>query len=137
MEGPRVYSIRGAVQNSAKDQGAAQGFASPTGKAEKGGVRQKHGGFGTPEYAAWGAMIQRCTNTRHPRWKHYGGRGIAICARWRHSFAAFLSDMGCRPTSDHTLDRRDNDGNYEPSNCRWATWSEQRRNRRDAAELVA
>lgn len=85
------------------------------------------------EYAAWGAMIQRCTNPRHPRWKYYGARGITVCARWRQSFDAFLADMGRKPHPSLTLDRRNNDGHYEPGNCRWATWTEQRANRRKAA----
>lgn len=100
-------------------------------------MRLVHGGFGTPEYAAWGAMIQRCTNPRHPRWKYYGARGITICQRWRDSFPAFLADMGPRPSAGHSLDRVNNDGHYEPSNCRWATWPEQRANRSDSGLAAA
>ena len=76
-------------------------------------------------------MIQRCTNERAANFKYYGGRGIRVCQQWRDSFEAFLADMGERPEGK-TLDRINNDGNYEPGNCRWATWSEQRRNRRAA-----
>lgn len=83
------------------------------------------------EYAAWAAMIQRCTNPKNPRWKYYGARGISICKRWRHSFENFLTDMGKKPRPELTLDRKDNNGNYEPSNCWWATWSQQNNNRRD------
>jgi len=82
-----------------------------------------------PLYKTWENMIRRCHSETHERFKDYGGRGITVCARWRSSFYAFLVDMGDRPDG-LTLDRRDNDGNYEPSNCRWATLSEQQLNRR-------
>jgi hypothetical protein len=86
---------------------------------------------GTVEYRTWEDMITRCTNPRTKGWPHYGGRGITVCDRWRDRFAAFLADMGRRPSPAHSLDRfPNNDGNYEPGNCRWATWSEQMRNRR-------
>lgn len=85
----------------------------------------------SPEYGIWAHMIQRCTNPNHPAWKNYGGRGITVCERWRESFAAFFADMGQRPTGLF-LDRTDNDGNYEPGNCRWTTRSVNNRNRRDS-----
>jgi hypothetical protein len=99
--------------------------------------RLTHGKYGIPEDRAWGAMIQRCTNPKHPRWRYYGARGIAVCERWLYSFSAFMEDMGPRPSQEHSLDRIDNEGNYEPGNCRWATRSEQRCNRRDAGQLRA
>lgn len=96
-------------------------------------TRHGHGasraGKRTPTYVSWNNMIQRATNPRHPAWKNYGGRGITVCARWR-DFANFLADMGERPEG-LSLDRIDNDGDYQPSNCRWATRAQQRLNQRN------
>lgn len=88
----------------------------------------EHGQTGTQIYNCWKGMIDRCTNPRDKRYADYGGRGISVCTRWR-VFANFLADMGPRPAG-HSIDRIDNDGNYEPGNCRWATAKQQRGNRR-------
>lgn len=91
--------------------------------------RSQMGGRNTSStFHVWAAMIQRCTNPRNRDWGLYGGRGITVCERWR-IFAHFLADMGEAPEG-LTLDRRDNDGNYEPGNCRWVTPFEQVHNRR-------
>lgn len=82
----------------------------------------------TATYKSWHGMIQRCTNPNNKRWDDYGGRGITVCKRWR-SFENFLADMGERPKK-RSLDRKDNDGNYTPRNCRWATDAQQRANKR-------
>lgn len=89
-----------------------------------------HGMSASRTYGKWSSMVSRCTNPNDPRWEDYGGRGITVCLRWRHSFLYFLADMGEAPEG-LTLDRfPNNDGNYEPGNCRWATPSEQVANRR-------
>ena len=86
----------------------------------------KRGGR-TPEFDIWCGMRQRCSDPSYKSFKHYGGRGIKVCARWG-DFVAFLQDMGPRPSPAHSIERNDSNGNYEPNNCRWATHKEQMRN---------
>jgi hypothetical protein len=96
---------------------------------------QCRGGRRPAEYEIWSQMLRRCSNPRNPNFRYYGERGIVVCERWK-SFQDFLCDMGPRPSPLHSLDRIDNDGNYEPGNCRWATRDEQMRNTRRTQMLT-
>lgn len=111
----KVYKLTKLTEGRIKTCGCSQKLKSK--------YRQK------PGYSSWSGMIHRCYSPHNPGYKHYGGRGITVCKRWRESFLAFLADMGARPPG-YSLDRINPDGNYEPNNCRWATFQQQTQNRR-------
>ena len=96
----------------------------------------KHGMEGTRVYNIWQMMKGRCYDVNDQCYGTYGGRGITVCDSWKNDFAAFYADMGDPPSDKHSIDRRDNDGNYEPGNCRWATPKEQANNRRSNIMLT-
>jgi hypothetical protein len=89
----------------------------------------------TAEYSTWISMRQRCSDANSPSYERYGGRGISVCERWL-SYDSFLEDMGRKPSPEYSIERIDNSGNYEPSNCKWATVKEQVRNRRSNRMLT-
>lgn len=90
----------------------------------------------TVEYCTWQRIIARCSYPKYRDYSNWGGRGIGVCERWRKSFVAFLEDMGPRPSSRHSIDRKDNSRGYEPDNCRWATPKEQANNKRSSRVLT-
>jgi len=96
-------------------------------------MREHHGMSNTPEYRTWVGMNRRCSDPKDVGFKHYGGRGIAVCDQWRESFLAFYADMGKRPAG-MSLDRINVNGPYAPDNCRWATQKQQVSNRRNSAQ---
>lgn len=92
-----------------------------------------HGLSRTPTYSVWATMMQRCANEKDRNYPHYGGRGITVCKRW-HKFENFFADMGRKPDG-LTIERRDNNKGYRPSNCYWATYTEQARNKRSTVRV--
>ena len=89
-----------------------------------------------PAYVCWKSMKARCVNSNRKDYSRYGGRGVKVCAQWMNSFENFLKDMGERPSKDHSLDRIDPAGNYEPGQCKWSTSKQQSRNRRSNTLLT-
>jgi hypothetical protein len=89
-----------------------------------------HGMSNTPEFQTWARMLGRCNNPNNNKFKDYGKRGIKVCEAWEHDFMAFFKHVGPKPSSKHSIDRIENDGNYKPGNVRWATKSVQANNRR-------
>lgn len=100
-------------------------------RAGPNGSRTTHNLSNTPEYATWQSIKQRCFNKNNRAWIRYGGRGITMAEEWVDSFESFFEHVGPKPSAKHSIDRIDNDGNYEPGNVRWATSKQQRNNRRD------
>lgn len=92
-------------------------------------LNRKHGHAGTYAYNSWCSMLSRCNNPKDPSYEYYGGRGIKVYPRWRENFEDFLADMGPR-SRDYSLERINNNGDYEPSNCKWIPKSDQGKNRR-------
>src|SRR6267142_4778572 len=114
-----------------------KGYSSSCGCLRKETVAkrsQKHSDYVSKEYTAWSAMLRRCRNSKDPAYPNYGGRGITVCTPW-HTYTNFLRDMGRAPSTNHSIDRINNDSNYDPINCRWATAIEQNSNKRGARLL--
>ena len=97
-----------------------------------------HGMYNAPEHRVWTGIKTRCFNSNEKSWKYYGGRGITVCDRWlgENGFANFIQDMGPRPTPQHSIEREDVNGNYEPSNCVWATREEQVLNKQNTLRIL-
>lgn len=122
----RVIKLADLKAGKSRSCGCLQrAAASKTGRAQA-----VHGGAGTPEHRIWLAMRRRCYLETDAFFAQYGGRGITVCDAWRDDFAAFIADMGKRPSDRHTLERLDNDESYEPGNCAWVLPRQQARNRR-------
>ncbi len=123
------------IQGTALKRGSTSSCGCAT--AQKiGDKKRAHGKSHTSIYVAWCSMRSRCSDPKSESYSRYGGRGIRVCDRWNFSFESFISDMGDRPEG-MTIELIDNDGNYEPGNCRWATVAEQGRNKSNNRMITA
>jgi len=124
------------TENLTSGRSKSCGCVGRAARTGQGNHNYKHGRTDTPEYNVWYGMRQRCNYPKHSSYHLYGGRGIRVCRRWQRSFEAFFADMGPRPSSEHSIDRIENDGNYEPGNCRWALGEEQQSHTRTSRFLT-
>lgn len=121
-----------SVRWRAKQPRLASDALAAINRRQDGTFLPEHGLTLTPEWCAWSEARARCTNPSHKQWGAYGGRGIEMCALWLDNFQAFFDHVGPRPSDEHSIDRIDNYMGYEPGNVRWATASQQNRNRRSS-----
>lgn len=125
----------GATDVRASEKRLREGKKTSCGHLPQKGVAPTHGGSADREYNIWSFMRQRCNNPNRASYYRYGGRGIKVCERWNSSYEAFLEDMGRAPFDDAQIDRIDNDGDYEPGNCRWVSQAENKKNKSNARYL--
>lgn len=126
--GNTTRSFKTALKNGVSQSCGCLRSELSSARAKTGNIRRSHGMTGSPEYGIWCTMRNRCEDPAVEKYSQYGGRGIKVCGRWQ-KFENFIADMGERPSTKHSIERINNDGDYEPSNCRWATAQEQSYNK--------
>lgn len=126
--GTRGYEVRAGQLQSGRTQSC--GCLQRERSRQANSLPKSHGMRHSSEYKSWRAMKARCYVLTTPCYGNYGGRGVTVCEEWRNSFEAFYSHVGPKPSAQHSIDRINNSGNYEPGNVRWATRKEQQRNKR-------